>query len=393
MTARNPPASLHQRGPLLAVRNLRAYIPLRRDLLGRTRTWRRAVDDVSFEIKTATTLGLVGESGCGKTTLGRTILRLWEGSTARAMRARVSGHVLFDGTDVLAATPGQMRHLRRQMQIILQDSSGSLNPRMTIGQIVAEPLAIHRLCVGHKRQERVAHLLDSVGLRPSHAHCYAHELSGGQRQRVAIARALALAPAFIICDEPVSALDASVQSQVLNLLSDLQRKLKLTYLFIGHDLAVVRHVSHRVAVMYCGRIVELADAPELYARPLHPYTNALLAAVPGTHRNAGSPGVAAPGSRRQVTSEQPPPAPGHPPCATRGDTDEVLPRNGEGQGDTTAPAGCAYQPRCPIATQKCSEVTPMLRVEPGSVPAHLVACHHPHGICEPTAAPRPGCGL
>ncbi len=280
---RNQDSETDNAQSLLVVRNLRTHFPIRHGLLRRVTGWRRAVDGVSFDIPRGTTLGLVGESGCGKTTLGRTILRLLQRSSGSLTRASISGDVIFDGVDVLAAAPPQMRSLRREMQIIFQDPVSSLNPRMTVGQIVGEPLVIHRVSTGRQRRERIVQLLECVGLRASHVDCYPHELSGGQRQRIAIARALALGPKFVVCDEPVSALDVSVQSQVLNLLTDLQREFDLTYLFIGHNLAVVKHVSHRVAVMYRGKIVEIGDASEICTHPQHPYTAALLAAVPEPH--------------------------------------------------------------------------------------------------------------
>ncbi|UCE62381.1 MAG: ATP-binding cassette domain-containing protein [Phycisphaerales bacterium] len=295
--------------------------------------WCRAVDHVNLKITQGTTLGLVGESGCGKTTLGRTILRLVEAT---------SGQVLFNGVDVLAASPGHLRDLRRNMQIIFQDPMGSLNPRMTVGQIVAEPLVIHREVRRRECRERVAGLLELVGMRAGHIDQYPHQLSGGQRQRVAIARALALRPKFIVCDEPVSALDVSIQSQILNLLCDLQRDLGLTYLFIGHHLAVIEHVSDRVAVMYLGRIVEIADAAEIYARPAHPYTNALLSAAPEPD----------PDRRRQKV-----PIKGEPPSAI------------------DPPSECAFRSRCPLAVDKCRRHAPQLLNALAEPSTHLVACH------------------
>lgn len=255
---------------LLSVRDLHVHFPIRRGIFGRTTAYRRAVDGVSIEIAPGSTLGLVGESGCGKTTLGRAILRLLPAT---------SGQVLFDGEDVFATSRGRMRDLRKHMQIVFQDPSGSLDPRMTAGDIIAEPLLIHQLGSGRRRLSAVSELMERVGLAPSHAGRYPHEFSGGERQRIGIARALSLRPRFIVWDEPVSALDVSIQSQILNLLRDLQHEFALTCLFIAHNLAVVRHVSDTVAVMYQGKIVETAGAAELYSRPTHPYTAALMSAV------------------------------------------------------------------------------------------------------------------
>ena len=257
--------------PLLSVKNLKTYFPVKRGLLKSHVGDVRAVDDVSFEIAANETLGLVGESGCGKSTVGRSILRLIPAT---------SGTVHYQGEDVLNASGGRMKQLRREMQIIFQDPVGSLNPRMTVGKIIGEPMAVHGTCPRNDIPDRVAELLVKVGLQKDHARRYPHAFSGGQRQRIGIARALALSPKFIVCDEPVSALDVSVQSQVLNLLNDLQDEFGLSYLFIAHNLAVVEHFCDRVAVMYLGRIVELADRDTLYRNPLHPYTKALLSAAP-----------------------------------------------------------------------------------------------------------------
>jgi ABC-type oligopeptide transport system ATPase subunit len=257
--------------PILSVKDLKTYFPVKRGLMRKTVGHVRAVDGVSFDIGQRETLGLVGESGCGKSTVGRTILRLIPAT---------EGSIYFQGKDVLAKSAGEMKALRQEMQIIFQDPVGSLNPRMTVGKIIGEPIVVHGIAKGQELRDRVATLLKKVGLEPDHAFRYPHEFSGGQRQRIGIARALALEPKFVVCDEPVSALDVSIQSQILNLLADLQDEFGLSYLFIAHNLAVVEHFCDRVAVMYLGRIVELADRETLYRNPLHPYTRALLSAAP-----------------------------------------------------------------------------------------------------------------
>lgn len=264
--------------PILSVKNLKTYFPVKRGLLRQHVGDVRAVDDVSFDIGHGETLGLVGESGCGKSTVGRSILRLVPVT---------EGQITFNGEDVLAASSKRMTQLRREMQIIFQDPVGSLNPRMLVGKIVGEPIKVHGLARGNELDDRVESLLKRVGLEPDHAHRYPHEFSGGQRQRIGIARALSLEPKFVVCDEPVSALDVSIQSQILNLLNDLQDEFDLSYLFIAHNLAVVEHFCDRVAVMYLGRIVELADRETIYRNPLHPYTKALLSAAPNPDPRGG----------------------------------------------------------------------------------------------------------
>jgi oligopeptide transport system ATP-binding protein len=319
-------------GALLEVRNLVKHFPIGGGLFGRPRAVIRAVDGVSFAIRRGETLGLVGESGCGKTTTGRCILQL---------ERPTSGAVLFEGTDLTRLGDAELRPLRRRIQVIFQDPYSSLNPRMTVGQILAEPLAVHGIVRdAAARAARVTALLGHVGLLSQHARRYPHQLSGGQRQRVGIARALAMEPALIVCDEPVSALDVSIQAQIINLLEDLQGEFGLTYLFVAHDLSVVRHISDRVAVMYLGRIVELADRQALYAEPLHPYTRALLSAVP-----IPDPDVEA---QRK-------------PVVLRGEVPSPL----------DPPAGCVFHPRCPIAVPECARAVPPLReLRPG----HWVAC-------------------
>jgi oligopeptide/dipeptide ABC transporter ATP-binding protein len=317
---------------LLEVRHLVKHFTVGGGLFGGVPGLVRAVDDVSFSIRRGETLGLVGESGCGKTTTGRCILQL-----ERPTR----GQVIFEERDLTALDVAELRPIRRRMQVIFQDPYSSLNPRMTVGQILAEPLAVHRIIPnGRARRERVRELCHRVGLLPQHADRYPHQLSGGQRQRVGIARALAVEPALIVCDEPVSALDVSIQAQIINLLEDLQAELKLTYLFIAHDLAVVRHISDRVAVMYLGKIVEVADRRELYENPLHPYTRALLAAVP-----IPDPAVEASRPRPVLGGEVP--------SALR------------------PPPGCVFHPRCPIAIERCHEEVPPLRE---ITPGHWAAC-------------------
>ena len=316
---------------LLEVRHLKVHFPVRRGLFRRTSAWVRAVDDVSFAIAPGETLGLVGESGCGKTSLGRAIVRLVEPT---------DGNILFDGEDLAQLNGAELRARRRKLQIIFQDPFGSLNPRLTIENSIGEALDIHRLAANaSERRERVAALLQSVGLDPSHAQRFPHEFSGGQRQRIGIARALAVEPCLIVCDEPVSALDVSVQAQIINLLQDLQTQRGIAYLFIAHDLAVVEHLSHRVMVMYLGRVMEMADAKTLIREPRHPYTRALISAVP----------VVDPASKRQR-------------ILLAGDVPSPI----------NPPSGCPFHPRCPVAEERCRREVPALR-EVAS--GHYAACH------------------
>lgn len=323
---------------LLEVKNMKMYFPVTSGIIFQKKVADvKAVDNVSFTIAKGETLGLVGESGCGKTTTGRAILQLYKPT---------EGDVIFDGTRLNDLDNSSMRAMRRQMQIIFQDPYGSLNPRMTCGDIVGEPLIVHKLTSGKgEYRDRVDELLQTVGLNPYMADRYPHEFSGGQRQRIGIARALAVNPSFIVCDEPVSALDVSIQAQVINLLEDLQEQFGLTYLFIAHDLSVVRHISDRVAVMYLGHIVEVADRNELYDNPLHPYTRALLSAVP-----IPDPIVEAERERIILTGDVPSPM--------------------------NPPPGCVFHTRCPVMIDECQEEMPELReVSPG----HWVACIRTEG--------------
>jgi peptide/nickel transport system ATP-binding protein/oligopeptide transport system ATP-binding protein len=318
---------------LIEVRNLVKYFPVRTGVLQRVSGWVKAVDDVSFDIRVGETLGLVGESGCGKTTIGRSILRLIEPT---------SGQVHFEGHSLTELSPKELKQMRREMQIIFQDPYSSLDPRSQIGGIVGEALAVHGVKDAEERRERVMQMLSTVGLSEDHVRRYPHEFSGGQRQRIGIARALILRPKFIVCDEPVSALDVSIQSQVLNLLRQLQRDFDLTYLFIAHNMSVVEHISDRVAVMYLGKIVELADKKEFYRNPLHPYTRALMSAIP----------VPDPSLRRErVILEGDVPSPVDP------------------------PSGCNFHPRCPQVMEVCPQREPSL-VE--VAPDHWVACYLVH---------------
>jgi oligopeptide/dipeptide ABC transporter ATP-binding protein len=319
--------------PLLKVNGLKKYFPVRSGLFSRVSAWVKAVDDVSFHLRQGETLGLVGESGCGKTTVGRSILRLMEPT---------AGEVTFEGRDVLALSPKELRQARRRMQLIFQDPYSSLNPRMTIGSIVSEPLKIHNIAKGKALQDQVDQLFMRVGLRPENQSRYPHEFSGGQRQRVGIARALALNPEFIVCDEAVSALDVSIQAQIMNLLRDLQQEFHLSYLFITHDLNVVQYLADRIAVMYVGKLAEVAPAEDLFANPKHPYTQALLSANPVPDPTAPSKRIILPGDV---------PSPLNP------------------------PAGCRFHPRCPEVMDHCkTEEPPLIQIGPPEK-GHQVWCH------------------
>ena len=317
--------------PIVETRGLKMYFPVSRTITGKPRRLLKAVDDVSFAIGRGQTFGLVGESGCGKTTIGRCLVRLYQPT---------DGQILFDGQDIARLSEKELIPYRRRMQMIFQDPYASLNPRMTVASIIAEPL-LHTDMSRADRDARVRELIDLVGLKPDHMQRYPHEFSGGQRQRVGIARALASNPEFIVCDEPISALDVSIQAQVINTLEELQERFGLSYLFVSHDLSMVRHISHEVGVMYLGCIVERAPVQELYAHMLHPYTKALMSAVP-----IPDPDLAAASERIHLTGDVPTPI--------------------------DPPSGCRFRARCPYATERCAQERPELReVSPG----HFVACH------------------
>ncbi|OAA90224.1 ABC transporter ATP-binding protein [Clostridium ljungdahlii] len=318
--------------PLIEIKNLKKYFPAKKSFFGKTISNVKAVDDVSFVVNKGETLGLVGESGCGKTTTGRTIIKLYEPT---------SGNIIYNGVDISKLSPSKMMPYRRKMQMIFQDPYASLDSRMTVGDIIGEPIDIHNLMKGKERQDRIQYLLNKVGLNKDHVNRYPHEFSGGQRQRIGIARALAVEPEFIVCDEPISALDVSIQAQVVNMLEDLQEDMGLTYLFIAHDLSMVKHISTKIGVMYLGKIVELAESNELYKNPLHPYTKALLSAIP-----IPDPDMAAKNTRIVLEGETPSPI-------------------------DPAP-GCRFKDRCKYATERCSEKEPKLKDLGGG---HCTACH------------------
>jgi oligopeptide transport system ATP-binding protein len=330
-------------GPLLEVRDLKKYFPIRKGVLSREVARVHAVDDVTFAVQEGETLGLVGESGCGKSTLGRTIVRLLPPS---------AGDIVFQGHSIGRLGSRALRPLRREMQMVFQDPYASLNPRKRVGSIIGDPMKIHRLGDRRERRQRVQELLETVGLSPEHYNRFPHEFSGGQRQRIGVARALALRPKLVVADEPVSALDVSIQAQMINLLDELQDEFRLTYIFIAHDLGVVRHVSDRIAVMYLGKLVELSPAEELYSRPIMPYTEALLSAVPIPDPDLSE-------QRERIVLEGDVPSPIDP------------------------PSGCRFHPRCRYMTEICKDVEPPL-TDYGN--GHLAACHHPLNVDKETLA-------
>ena len=325
------PAATGQNEVLLSLQELRKFFPVKRGVFSRTIGHVRAVDGVSFDVARGQTLGLVGESGCGKTTTARVILRLEDAD---------GGSVWFNGDDILSYEGARLRALRREIQAIFQDPYSSLNPRKTVWDIVSEPVRVHRVCPPNEMRDRVIQTLEKVGLRADHMRRYPHEFSGGQRQRIGIARALSVSPQLIVCDEPVSALDVSIRSQILNILIELQRELGLAFIFIAHDLSVVEHISDTVAVMYLGKVVEMAPADEFYRRPLHPYSEALLSATPVPNPEAKS--------RRIILS-------------------------GDVPSPIAPPSGCHFRTRCPLADERCAREEPRLK---RSGPTHLVACHY-----------------
>lgn len=317
---------------LVEIRSLCKYFHTGKSFFKKNTGVLKAVDGVSLEIKKGETLGLVGESGCGKTTFGRTLVKLYNPT---------AGEILYGGSDISSLSNKEMLKYRSKMQMIFQDPYASLNPRMTVGDIIGESLDIYKICSGKEREERVKYFLDKVGLNQSHINRYPHEFSGGQRQRIGIARSLAVNPEFIVCDEPISALDVSIQAQIINMIEDLQRDFGLTYLFIAHDLSMVKHISNRVGIMYLGKLVEIADSAEVYARPIHPYTNALLSAIPIPDPEESK-------KRNRIILEGEIPSPIDP------------------------PPGCRFKGRCRYARKICGEVEPELKeVSPG----HCVACH------------------
>jgi oligopeptide transport system ATP-binding protein len=329
--------------PLVQIHHLKKHFPIHSGLIIQRHVGAvKAVDDVSFDIYQGETLGLVGETGCGKTTVGRTMLRLYEPT---------SGQIIFEGRDITALRESDLRRTRARMQMIFQDPYASLNPRMTVGSIISAPLDVHGVEKGKQKRDHVQDLLRMVGLNPDFVNRYPHEFSGGQRQRIGIARALAVSPALIVCDEPISSLDVSIQAQVVNLLEELQAQLGLTYLFIAHDLSMVRHISNRMAVMYLGKIVELADRDEIYTNSLHPYTQALMSAVP-----VPDPDIAK--TRRRVILEGDIPSPANP------------------------PVGCNFNTRCPIAQEICFKDEPDYRE---IKPKHWVACHFADQFLKPAS--------
>lgn len=325
---------MDQNKAIVSVRGLKKYFPVRKGVLSRVSDYIRAVDEVELEVKRGSTVGLVGESGSGKTTLGKTVLRLL---------APTAGKIFFEGEDITELDSSRLRSLRREMQMIFQNPYGSLNPRMNVGSLVSEGISIHNTVKKEERGEFVAQLLGEVGLGTDVMGRYPHEFSGGQRQRIAIARAISLHPKFVVCDEPVSALDVSVQAQIINLLKDLQKKHGLSYLFISHDLRVVKHISDLVAVMYLGKIVEIAPSEEIYSNPVHPYTKMLISAIPEIK-------------------------------TTRGENGSEASISGEIKNLADIPSGCSFHPRCPLATEVCSRETP--RLEKKGTYGRSVACHN-----------------